>query len=79
MIRGFNSDAFFGVALTGREKSGKYYVPLGDVGGRPASVILSQVRLIDSRRLIRRIAVLDENMFEKVCVSLQEVLFGRNK
>lgn len=75
VIRGFNSRVFFGVALTGRRKSGRYYFPLGKIEYRDASVILSQVRLIDGKRLVRKIGTLDEATFKAVTRRLKEVLF----
>ena len=51
----FNEQSCLVIPLTGRERSGRYYVPLGDVTGRPSSAILSQVRLIDSKRLLQKI------------------------
>jgi mRNA interferase MazF len=77
VIRGFNARVFFGVALTGKEKRGRYYAPIGEVEGRAASVVLSQARLLDSKRLVRKMATLDEGTFERVCGLLQEALFGR--
>lgn len=75
VIRGFNERLFFGVALTGKKKAGKYYFSLGEVEGRESSAVLSQVRLIDTKRLIRKIVTLDEETFEKLRESLKNVLF----
>jgi len=61
IVQGFNAHVFFGVALTEKIKQGRYYVPIGKVEGREASVILSQVRLIDSKRLIRKASTLDRD------------------
>lgn len=75
IIRGFNSRLLFGVALTGRMKLGRYYEPLGKIEDREASVILSQVRLIDSKRLVRKIGTLDSALFQKVTARLKRTLF----
>lgn len=76
IIRGFNPHVFFGVALTGRKKRGKYYLPIGEIEGRQASVILSQVRLIDSKRLVRKMSTLEEDTFKEVRISIARILFG---
>ena len=76
VIRGFNEHVFFGAALTGRRRFGRYYFPIGMIEGRDASVILSQVRLIDSKRLIKKIATLDEKIFSKLKVAMQQALFS---
>lgn len=75
IIREFNERIFFGVALIGKKKTGKYYFPLGIVGNREASAVLSQVRLIDGKRLVRKIGMLDEKIFEELKSVLQRTLF----
>src|SRR5215213_2215415 len=57
----FNEQSCLIVPLTGRERSGRYYMALGDVTGRLSSAILSQVRLIDSRRLQNKIGRLSRD------------------
>jgi mRNA interferase MazF len=51
----FSEQTALVVPLTGRERRGRYYLPLGEVGGRPSSAIISQLRLIDSRRLLEKL------------------------
>jgi mRNA interferase MazF len=50
----FNEHSCLVLPLTGRERRGRYYCYLGEVQGRPSSAILSQLRLIDSKRLIQK-------------------------
>ncbi|MDO8594024.1 MAG: type II toxin-antitoxin system PemK/MazF family toxin [bacterium] len=76
VIRGFNENIFFGVALTGRKRNGTFYFPVGRIEDREASAILSQVRLIDTKRLVRKITMLDETMFKELKEKLKKVLFG---
>jgi|SRR3989344_897926 len=76
VIQGFNKNVFLGVALTGKKKIGKYYFYLGEIENRDASVILSQIRLIDSKRLVRKILTLDEKLFTELSNALQKVIFG---
>lgn len=76
VIRGFNEYVFFGVALIGKKKEGKYYFPVGKIEDREAMAVLSQVRIIDTKRLIRKITMLDENLFKRLKNALQEALFA---
>jgi len=76
VIRGFNENIFFGAALTRRKKAGKYYFHLGLIEGKDAYVILSQVRLIDTKRLVRKITTIDETLFEQLKNVLKKTLFG---
>ena len=78
VIRGFNEDIFFGVALTGKKREGKHYFFLGKIEEREASAILSQVRLIDTKRLVRKITMIDETIFNELKDALKELLFGSN-
>jgi mRNA-degrading endonuclease toxin of MazEF toxin-antitoxin module len=75
VIRPFNAQTFFGVALSGRRKSGPYYFPLGVISEREAIANLSQVRLYDTKRLLRKIETLDEVIFEALCEKLSHILF----
>jgi mRNA interferase MazF len=75
VVRAFNRSMFLGVALTGKVREGPFYMPLGLIGGREASAILSQVRLIDTRRLIRRIDTLDAPIFTQLRARLRDTLF----
>ena len=75
VIRGFNENIFLGAALTGKKKIGKFYFPIGLVENREASAILSQVRLIDTKRLIRKMGIVDEVIFKELKSALGRTLF----
>lgn len=76
VIRGFNKSTFFGIGLTGKKKVGKYYFYLGKIEDRDATAVLSQVRLLDSKRLVRKIGLLDEVQFEELKLALIKALFS---
>ena len=75
VIRGFSRNIFLGIALTGRKREGKYYFYLGEIEGRESSAILSQIRLIDSKRLIRKIETLGDDKFKALKDVLRKVIF----
>lgn len=75
VIKGFNEHVFLGVALTGRQKTGKWHFPLGTVDDRQASVVLSQVRIIDTKRLIKKVMTIDQKTFEDLKMALKRALF----
>jgi mRNA interferase MazF len=76
VIRGFNERIFIGVVLTTQKKDGDFYFPLGMVGDKESFAILSQIRLIDTKRLIRKIVVLDTTIFKELKNALQRTLFN---
>ena len=65
IVKKFNNNLFWDVPLTGKPKSGKYYYKIHS-GNREASVILSQLRVLDAKRLVRKLNVINEDEFIKV-------------
>ena len=75
ILRPFNAETFFGVALIGHPRSGRYYFPVGMIEDREAVANLSQVRLFDTKRLIRKMGMLDERTFRELAKVLALTLF----
>src|SRR3989344_302505 len=50
VLKKFNLDACLIIPLTAKAKEGTYYFPVGQVDGREATAVLSQVRFVDRRR-----------------------------
>ncbi len=74
IVKGFSRHVCLVVPLTTSVKSNKYHVRLGLIGEREACAIISQLRLIDTKRLDQRIVTLDRNIFEKVKKSVKDML-----
>jgi mRNA interferase MazF len=66
ILKGFSKQVCLMIPLTTSNKSNPYYIPVGIVDHKQASAIISQIRLIDTRRLINKIGVLDTETFEKI-------------
>ena len=66
VLRGFSRSVCLVVPLTTSQKPNKYHVALGDIDGKQASAIISQVRLVDSRRFIDKIGMLETTKFEEL-------------
>jgi mRNA-degrading endonuclease toxin of MazEF toxin-antitoxin module len=75
VLRPFNAETFFGVSLIGHPREGRYYFPLGMIEDREAVANLSQVRLFDTKRLIRKIGMVDERTFGELAKALALTLF----
>lgn len=75
IIKEFNKDIFLCVPLIGKKKEGYYYFPLGIIDDREASAVLSQIRLMDNRRLTTKITTLDQGTFSKIKSALRRALF----
>ncbi len=71
IFKKFNNETFWAIPMTKSQKvrspnSDKYYYHFSFVEGIMSAVILSQLRLIDARRLSRRIGRMAEAEFEKL-------------
>lgn len=80
IVRKFNNEIFWGIPLTKSKKkkiskdNERYYHPFIFVEGITSLAILSQIRLIDARRLGRRIGGLSEEEFGSLTKKLKALL-----
>ena len=75
IVWGFSPQSCIVVPLTGCKKEGKYYFYLGAVEERDATAILSQIKNIDTRRLLKKIGMVPEKQFLELTEKLQGLLF----
>jgi len=61
----FNKDQFIGIALTSKEKTGKFYIPIHH-NNRVSYLILSQVRVYSSKRISHTIATITQKRFKEI-------------
>lgn len=59
VFRKFNNIVFWAIPLTTKNKVGKFYMSIDIGDGLKRAAILSQVRLIDAKRLYFKIGVID--------------------
>lgn len=71
----FNLDTFLAVPLTARQKTGKYYLPIGTVDDREAAAVLSQIRYLDQKRLQLKITTLDQETFSRLKTAVRDACF----
>lgn len=74
VLKKFNSRIFWGVPLTTTSKVGPYYFNFQLIGHESSTAILSQIRLLDSKRLLKKIATLAEPDFAKLKTKVRELL-----
>jgi mRNA interferase MazF len=70
VIKKFNRDVFWALPLTTSDKRNQYYFPIG--GQEGSAVILSQLRLVSSKRLERLMYKLPKNQFKKILAQVQQ-------
>lgn len=65
VLRKFNKHIFWGIPQSSRGKVGKYYYQTED-GGKSYSLILSQLRVFSSRRLLRKLRTISSPEFTEI-------------
>lgn len=66
ILKGLSRETCYIIPLTTSLKIHKARVQIGLVNGQLASVLLSQIRVIDTKRLIEKIGFLDKEIFLQV-------------
>jgi mRNA interferase MazF len=66
ILRGFGPDACLAVPLSTSSRVHPLRIAIGEVDGKQARANLSQIRVIDTRRLVRKIGFLNKDTFEDV-------------
>jgi len=66
IVRGFGADTCMIIPLTTSSRRHPLRVPVGVVQGEEASAILSQIRVVDTRRLVEKVGFLDKGMFGRI-------------
>lgn len=74
ILKGFSKQVCLAIPLTTSQKKNKYHMRLGIVDDKESFAIISQLRLIDTRRLINKIGVLDREVFETIRKAAKELL-----
>ena len=59
VLKKYNQYSFLALPLTTNARDNPYRIPLGLIDGKEAFAVLSQLRNIDSVRLINKVAVVD--------------------
>ena len=62
IFRKFNRQMFWGLPITTKKRVGKFYFTF-ILGGAEQTVVLSQVKTLSGKRLLRRLGKLSDNQF----------------
>jgi mRNA-degrading endonuclease toxin of MazEF toxin-antitoxin module len=64
-------NSFLAIPLTGSEKIGSWYVPI-QLSSRKSFLMLDQARILDKRRLQRKIVILESATFQLIKGAFRE-------
>jgi mRNA interferase MazF len=67
VVKGFSAEVFWGVPLTSKVKSGKFYYPFIISGLTvPSTALLTQLRIFDTKRMTTKIGMINEKDFKEI-------------
>ena len=74
ILKVFNRRLCFVVPLTSKDKSGNFYYDLNIINKKRSVALLTQLKTIDSSRLLYRIGIIDKENFSKLKNKIKEIL-----
>jgi mRNA interferase MazF len=74
VVKGFSKNVLLCIPLTTKLKEGKYYYDIFLKDKIKRNVILSQIRLIDSKRLEEKICTIDECQFKSIKQKITQLI-----
>ncbi|OGM96169.1 MAG: hypothetical protein A3B86_02535 [Candidatus Yanofskybacteria bacterium RIFCSPHIGHO2_02_FULL_38_22b] len=73
IARAFGPDICLILPLTASEQKHPLRISVGDVQGRQATALLSQMRIIDTRRLVEKVGFMDKQAFTELKKALKDL------
>ena len=74
ILKGFSRQVCLAVPLTTSKKKNPYHVSIGTIDGREASAIISQIRLVDTKRLINKVGYINRELFDAIKKAVKNLL-----
>ncbi|MDB5190320.1 MAG: hypothetical protein JWN49_646 [Parcubacteria group bacterium] len=74
ILRAFSRFSCLIVPLTSSQKENPYHIKIGIIEDKEAAVIISQIRLIDTQRLVGKVCDLNSKTFEDVKKAVRAML-----
>ena len=74
IVKVFNADFILVVSISSKEKEGKYYYSFKNPSDEKNVVVLSQIKSISSKRLVRKVGEIETADFSKIVVRLKDMI-----
>jgi mRNA-degrading endonuclease toxin of MazEF toxin-antitoxin module len=74
IIRAFSKEVCLVIPLTRSNKKNKYHFDLGNISVKKSFAIISQLRLIDTKRLHDLVQVLDNQKFDDIRKAIRDLI-----
>lgn len=73
ILKGLSKQTCIILPITSSAEKHKMRIPIGQVQNEGASVIISQIKVIDTKRLIYKIGFLDKDIFSKITKTIKDL------
>ena len=73
IIKKFGPNNIFVIPLTTSKIPGKFRIDIGLVSNKKSKALISQIRTIDSRRLINKISILPNERFKEIRKTVRKI------
>lgn len=74
VLKKFNNEIFWALPMTKNAKKGKYYYIVSIKGREQSALILSQIRLVDAKRLAYKIGYIKQHDFILIKEKIRQLL-----
>ncbi len=74
IVKGLSKHTCFVIPLTTSTKKHFMRIYLGEIDEKESSAIISQAKVIDTKRLINRISILNKNKFREIRKAVKDLL-----
>lgn len=73
VLKGFSKQVCIVLPLTTSSRQNPYYINIGEISSRNSFVIISQIKLIDTKRLVEKIGFLNKETFATIRKTVRDL------
>lgn len=74
IVKSLGANTCYITPLTSSKSTHPLRIPIGSIDDKPASIVISQLRVIDTKRLSQKICTLDKERFEVTRKAIKDLL-----
>ena len=74
VLRGFSRQVCWVIPLTTARKNNPYHIKIGEIDGQKCFAIISQLKLVDTKRFTNRMTIVDKIIFEKIRKAVRDLI-----
>jgi mRNA interferase MazF len=78
VVKRYTNDMFLGIPLSTTLREGSFYFQFNFVESKISTTLLVQHKLYSSKRLIKKIGMINQCDFDKLKIKLHDLIFGEN-